>query len=172
MNYKIFTFLFLSFIYLNTSAYAQQDAAVIMKKAFSQAKKENKNVFLIFHASWCGWCKKMDQQINDECCKQAFNSNYVITHLVVQESKKNKHLENPGAANILKKYNGDSSGIPFWLIFNQNGKLLEDSFDSNGQNLGCPATKDEVNMFVQKLNESSQLSTSQLETIKNRFIRK
>jgi thioredoxin-related protein len=31
-------------------------AEAIMKQACEEAAKEKKNVFLLFHASWCGWC--------------------------------------------------------------------------------------------------------------------
>ncbi len=37
----------------------------------------------------------------------------MLLNLVVKESKKNKHLENAGAEDILKRYKGDKSGIPF-----------------------------------------------------------
>ena len=40
---------------------AQEKASTILKDAYKQAKIEKKNVFVIFHASWCGWCKKMDR---------------------------------------------------------------------------------------------------------------
>ena len=40
----------------------------ILEKAYKQARLENKNVFVIFHASWCGWCHKMDTSLNDITC--------------------------------------------------------------------------------------------------------
>ncbi|WP_353097987.1 thioredoxin domain-containing protein [Empedobacter brevis] len=49
-----------------------QTATEILTKAQNQAKVENKNVFLIFHASWCGWCKKMEKKYGRPCCKIIF----------------------------------------------------------------------------------------------------
>ena len=172
MKLRLFTILIITSLYFGNKAVAQEKASDIMNIAFTKAKKENKNVFLIFHASWCGWCKKMDKQILDDCCKKLFTDNYIITHLVVLESDNNKHLENPGAAEILKKYKGDKSGIPFWLIFDKNGKLLEDSFDSSGQNLGCPASKGEVPEFINKLKSTSKLTNEELKIIENKFVNK
>jgi thioredoxin-related protein len=153
-------------------ATAQEKALSIMDKAYNQAKEENKNVFLMFHASWCGWCKKMDANMQDESCKEFFDRNYVITHLVVKESEKNKHLENPGADDLLKEHKGEGSGIPFWLIFDTNGKLLEDSFNSEMQNLGCPATEDEVALFIRKLEKTSDLTDKELNVVKEKFLAK
>src|SRR5690606_25443283 len=83
--------------------------------------------FLMFHASWCGWCHRMDDAMNDSTCKNFFTDNYVICHLVVKEMGDKKKLENPGAEELLAKYHGDKAGIPFWLIFDKNGNLLADS---------------------------------------------
>src|SRR6185369_6891149 len=69
----------------------------IMREAMQTAVKENKNIFIIFHASWCGWCHKMDSSIADKNCRDYFSKNYVIRHLVVDESRDKKGLENPGA---------------------------------------------------------------------------
>ena len=41
----------------------------ILSTAYNQAQKEKKNVFVIFSASWCGWCKKMDASMNDRTTK-------------------------------------------------------------------------------------------------------
>ena len=71
-------------------------AKLIIEKAIAEAAKSQKNVFVIFHASWCGWCHKMDNSMNDEKLKDFFTNNYVIVHLTVDESKDNKDLENPG----------------------------------------------------------------------------
>ncbi len=40
-----------------------------LKESMQQAAAENKNVFIIFHASWCGWCHKMDTSMNDQSVK-------------------------------------------------------------------------------------------------------
>jgi len=149
----------------------------IMKEALQRASKENKNVFLMFHASWCGWCKKMDAALMDEVCKDSFDKNYVIIHMVVKESQNKKHLENPGAAEFLAKYNGDKSGIPFWLIFDKKGKLLADSFmrpegvglDQPGSNIGCPGLDNEVAAFIDILKASSSMTEKELAIISERF---
>ena len=133
-----------------STSIAQEKASVVLERAISQAKKEKKNVFVMYHASWCGWCKKMEGNLQDASIKPYFDKNYVTTFLTVQE-REDKSLENPGAEEILKKYKADKSGIPFWQIYDANGKLLADSFDASGQNLGCPTTKEEVAVFLDKL---------------------
>ena len=147
-------------------------AKEIMNTAYQSAKKENKNVFLMFTASWCTWCHRMDENIRDKLCKEFFDTNYIITHLSVNESKESKHLENPGAHVFLVKLKGKNQGIPFWVIFDVNGNVLENSLDSNGSNLGCPATKEEVNQFMSKLKNTSELNEKQLEIINEVFVKK
>lgn len=148
------------------------NASEILKNACSKAKIENKNIFLNYSASWCGWCKKMDEQIKSETCSSLFESNYIFVNLVVNESKSNKHLETPGGQAILEKYNGERSGLPFFVILNEDGNLLEDSFDSNGQNLGCPVSGHEVEYFIEILKNTSSLSTKDLNKISTVFLSK
>lgn len=160
-------------------SFAQKPATTdaILKEAYAKASKENKKVLIIFHASWCGWCKKMDSSLNDISCKQFFEDNYVIRHLAVYETKDNKYLENPGAFDLLKKYNGEDQGIPYWLIFDKDGQLLADSkmrpegagFDSKGDNCGCPAEKNEVSYFINILRQTSNLTNEEAGAIEKRF---
>ncbi|HRP56529.1 thioredoxin family protein [Agriterribacter sp.] len=168
----VFILLFLS------SAFAQPPSATeVLNEASAQAAKENKNVFVIFHASWCGWCHKMDSSMSDPACKAFFDASYIITHLVVKELKGKEQLENPGALALMKKYKGDQSGIPFWLVFNSKGILLADSkmrpegagTDATGNNSGCPATEKEVAYFIEVLKKTSSLNPGQLSIIQKRF---
>jgi len=150
---------------------------VVMKRAYAQAKKENKKVLLIFHASWCGWCKKMDACLEDPGCKKFFDDNYVIAHLDVLEQKAKANLENPGSLNQLKAFKGEKSGLPFWVILDAKGKLLADSqirpagasLDTPGESIGCPAQENEVAYFLQLLKSTSKLTDDQLAIIGKRF---
>jgi len=148
----------------------------ILKESYQLAVKENKNVFIMFHASWCGWCKKMDRSMNDETCKKFFEDYFVIRHLVVNESADKKNLENPGADELRKKYYGAGLGIPFWLVFDKDGKLLADSKmrggeagPEAGENIGCPASEKEVLYFIDILKKTTRLNAKELEIIYKRF---
>jgi len=162
----------------NVSAQSPSPASgKILAAAYSKAAKEKKNVLIIFHASWCSWCKKMDASINDETCKSLFEKNYVITHLTVDEDKNKKHHENKGADLVRKKYHGEDAGLPFWIIMDKNGKLLGDSFlrkegestSGPGENVGCPAEEKEVTAFIALLKKTSKLTDDELKIIAERF---
>ncbi|WP_448702297.1 thioredoxin family protein [Mucilaginibacter sp. AW1-3] len=149
----------------------------VLKQAYTQAAKENKKVLLIFHASWCGWCKKMEASLNDPSCKTMFDDNYVIATLDVLERPAKASLENPGSLDVLKKYKGEKSGLPFWLVLDANGKELADSqvrpagasLDAPGESVGCPASEKEVAFFVGVLKATSKLNDEQLAVIAKRF---
>lgn len=167
---KIRTLVTCLFLLANlAAATAQETASSILETASAQAKKENKKVFVMFHASWCSWCKKMDNNMKSDACRKLFDDNYVVAHIVLQESAKNKSLENPGGDEILKKFKGEKSGLPYFVILDPKGNLLADSNDAKGQNLGCPASPEEVAVFTEKLKKTSKLTDKQLAVITETF---
>lgn len=175
-KFLVFAFASLVLSQLTIAQPSPPSASDIFNEAQSVAAKENKKVFIIFHASWCGWCHRMDSSMNDPVCKKFFDDNFVVRHVVVSESPDKKNLENPGGEEMMKKYHGDGQGIPFWLIFDKDGKLLADSKirkqgqgPDAGDNSGCPASEKEVAFFVDKLKQTTSLTDQQLEIIKNRF---
>ena len=93
------------FVCITCAIHAQDkttSAEVIIREACSLAAKERKNVFILFHASWCGWCHKMDTAMNDAKVRDMFASNYIIRNIVVHEFEDKKKLENPGGEILLK----------------------------------------------------------------------
>jgi hypothetical protein len=160
---------------LSAQAQTNPPAGKIMANAYRQATKENKNIFLIFHASWCTWCHKMDEAMNDKKCKAFFQSNYVVVHLTVGESDASKNT--PGADAYLNRFHGDSAGLPFWVVTNNRGVWLADSYmrkegqtkDSVGVNIGCPAEDVEVDAFCKALKVTSKMTDKQLSIIASRF---
>jgi thioredoxin-related protein len=153
-------------------------SSTVMNAAYAKAKAEHKNVILMFHASWCGWCKKMEASINDSTCRKSFNDNYVIVYLDILENKGKENLENAGGIDMLKSFGGDpAGGIPFWVIIDANGKSLGNSYlpPADGSkatakdNVGCPAADNEVAYFAGLLKSTSKLTDAQLAIIKTRF---
>lgn len=154
-----------------------QSVEHILKQAQLQAKEENKNVFVLFTASWCSWCKKMKATMEDPSIEKLFNDNYVIKYIVTLERKTKKSLENPGSEELLNKYGGKNQGIPYYLIFNPQGNLLADSkmvknkevLKGEGSNIGCPGTPYEIDAFAYKLKETSTLTDKELILIASKF---
>jgi len=85
-------------------------------------------------------------------------------------------LENPGADKMRNDFGGKDQGIPYWLVFDSNGKLLADSKMRKvgtqimaGDNVGCPASEKEVLYFLSVLRKTSKMSREELEIIQKRF---
>ena len=171
--------LFFTFVTLSFFATAQTNlsAKEMLQDAYKKAAVEKKNVMVIFHASWCGWCHKMDSSMNDATTKKFFSDNYVTIHFTVFESPENKKMETPGAAEFNKLYKGDKAGLPFWLVMDSKGNLLADSFirpaggslQISGDNIGCPSEPKEVDAFIKILKATSKLSVQELAVIAKRF---
>ncbi|MFN8240703.1 MAG: thioredoxin family protein [Bacteroidales bacterium] len=174
------TRLLLSLLMISAAVMAQpkpEPADKVLKDAVTVAARENKLVMIVFHASWCGWCKKFDASVNDPSCKDYFDRNFVIRHLTVMESNDKKADENPGGAEMFDKFGGTGSGIPFFLVFDKKGTLLADSkmrpegagLDVKGSNMGCPAAPEEVAYFVKMLRKITTVTDSEAQAITERF---
>ena len=173
--------LFVTFsLFITCSLHAQTTiptANDILKRAVLDAGDQNKKVLLMFHASWCGWCHKMDSSLNDISGKKFFDDNFVITHVTVLESKGKENLENPGGLEMMLKYNGKDQGLPYWVVLDKNAKLLFDSQERTtqpdgtvkGANIGCPASQKEVDKFIEILKNTTSLTAPQLAIIAKRF---
>jgi thioredoxin-related protein len=179
---KLIPFLLCMFLFTGVMAQeTPQPAQTVLDEALALAAQENKNVCIIFHASWCGWCKRMDSIMNTPQNKPLFEGNWVTRHLTVMESKPElKKTENPGGMDMMTKYGGAKSGIPYFLIFNPKGQLLFDSNmpakDRNGMNIrtntGCPASPEEVEYFSYVLKHSTRLTDEQIKMVGESFLLK
>ena len=100
----------------NPSDNAQQKIDALLK----QAKKEKKNVILQAGGNWCSWCLLFNDFIKTNTkVKKELQSNFLYYHLNYSKENKNEA--------VFKKYapNGDKLGYPFFIVLNQNGKVLK-----------------------------------------------
>lgn len=164
-----------AFVFAVNQMNAQESTAKLLEKAQIEAKKTGKKIFVKFEASWCGWCHRMTKNMKAESTKKFFEENFVMVPIVVKESPKNKKLENPGGDALIKKYNNGSSrvGLPFWFILDSDLKMVTDSYNAKKQNLGCPATPDEVEVFIQKLRKHApKFNNADAAIIRKQFVKK
>jgi thiol:disulfide interchange protein len=129
-------------------------ASEILKSAQKDAKAAKKNVMVIFHASWCGWCKKLDAFLADPKMGKMMTDSYVIVHLDVLENPDKKELENAGAMDLMQKWGGGTVGLPFTVVLDPSGKMVSSSLTTPmkpNTNIGYPAAPEEITYFMTML---------------------
>lgn len=127
-------------------------AAQLLASAQKQAAGEHKNVLVMFHSSWCGWCKRLAGVMDKPEFKPLFTQNYVVVSLDVSENGPQKKLENPGADKVMADLGGAHSGLPFYAFVDASGTPLANSIavpDPGGtrENIGYPNTHVEIAAF-------------------------
>jgi thiol-disulfide isomerase/thioredoxin len=139
-------------------------AEALLESAKEKARAEGKNVLVLFHASWCKWCKKMEAFMDKPEFKPFFEDNFVPVWLTVYERGEELKNENPGANDVLTWLGGNKMGIPFFAVLNSDGKLLMNSVRKplgtpTGQNIGFPAAPEEIEHFVTMLKTGAPKAT-------------
>jgi len=154
------------------TAKAPQPVETLLTLAKAKAKAEKKSVFVIFHASWCGWCKKMEAALDSKELKPVFDKHFVFVMVDTGESADKKNLENPGGQKLMADLGGDKAGFPFYAILDASGKKLVDSrLPAEGKepsNIGHPAKPEEIAWFMAMLQKSApRMTEAEQKTIKS-----
>lgn len=143
-------------------------AEEILKAAKAQAKAEHKNILLEFGASWCGNCKLYERLLNDPAMHPILSKAFVIATMDTGErASDTKHANTPGGLEFENSVGGKGSGWPFLVILDANGKPIVDSYrpepkaKSGKDNIGYPATPEEIDWFVEMLRRSAPVLTKQ-----------
>lgn len=134
-------------------------AAQVLEEAKAKAAAGQKNIFLIFRASWCGWCKKLDTFIETPENKAIIDRYFVVAHLTIQEEADKAALNHPGGEEVLARIGGKNSGLPYFAFLDARGALIVNSTlppegKRGGSNIGYPVQPDEIDWFMAMLRKA------------------
>lgn len=162
---------------LGTANFSQApSAADLLKTSSNKAKSEKKGLMVGFHASWCGWCKKMEAVLARPEVKPVWEKHFVTLWLTVDEAADKKALENPGAAELRRDNKGEGQGIPFFYFVDPaSGKTIINSIrpateGDKGGNVGCPVEPFEIEFFLTMVKKSRPgISSADLQVLRAGF---
>ena len=145
-----------------------QDATSQLKAA----AKTGKTTFVLFHASWCGWCHKLEDFMATKEIKPIMDKHFTTLWWDVMEQGDKKSLETPGAAEYMKTWKATSAGLPWGIMLDRKGKAIGNMFkDGVKDNTGYPASADEIATFMKLLAKGApKMTAAEKSTIENALV--
>jgi thiol-disulfide isomerase/thioredoxin len=156
-----FAFTALLMISALASAAVEKVASPILVKPSAQAKAENKLVFVVFSASWCGPCRALHATLEHGPAQPIWDKYFVTASVIVDENGDKVKLDTPGGNELRTKLGGDNAGIPFFAILRPDGTVLGNSYMQPGKNnMGCPMSAEELAAFDNLLRAAAPKMTA------------
>lgn len=133
----------------------------LIVKASQDAAKSGKNVLVIFHASWCGWCHRFDKFLDTTEEGKMVKNGLEVVHVTVLEDPKHKADENEGGLALMEELGGKNAGLPFMAILDsKTGKMVVNSMMKGKgdklSNTGYPAQPEEIAHFNTMLEKGAK----------------
>lgn len=153
----------------------QRPAKDLLAEATTSAAAGKKTVFVGFHASWCGWCRKLEKVLGSPGVKEAFDARFETVWLTVQERGSKKSLNTPGAQELYRQWaRHDDVGLPFYAFLGGTGTVLASSvIGPDGkvdENLGYPGDAPELERFLGLLRKAAPgITPDELSAIRSGF---
>ena len=151
---------------------APPTAEAVLAAAAKAGQPEKKNILVVFHASWCGWCRKLEAVLSSPSAKEILERHYEKAGLTVLERGDKEALENAGAEELLTSLAGKDAGLPFTAVLDRKSRrpIATSNTSGPGTNVGFPAKTDELDHFVGMLRKGApRMTAAEAETIRAAF---
>ena len=129
-----------------------RDAEAMLADGLAKAKAENKRVFLIMSASWCGPCRLLARFLVAN--KGELDRHYVFVKLDISRDT--------GAESLRNRFKeAESGGVPWYVILDDAGQPLitsndkELDADSGNNNVGFPSSKEGIAHFLKMIKQTA-----------------
>jgi len=147
-----------------------RDAQKMLNDALAQAKSEDKRVFFIFSASWCGPCRMLARFLAPH--KPELEKHFVFVKLDIS---RDKHAE-----ELRERFKESASGgVPWYCILDSESKILATSNlpevnpKYGTSNMGFPTEPREVEHFIGLLRKTApQLAPEKLAEYRAELLKK
>jgi thiol-disulfide isomerase/thioredoxin len=133
---------------------AAPPASEVMAAAEAQATAQHKNIFLIFHASWCTYCRQLDTFLAAPENRGVVDKYFVVVHLTIQEYGAKASLNHPGGIEVRDAVGGKNTALPFFAFLDSRGTLIVNTINSRGVNIGYPDAPEEIDWFLVMLKKA------------------
>jgi thiol-disulfide isomerase/thioredoxin len=135
------------------------DAAALLQSVLRHEDGDDRPVFLMFSASWCGLCHKLVRFLNDDQVKPIFEHRFRFVELDVDETAEHRSLVKPGAQKLRDVLIGLAGGLPFYAVVDTTGKPVANSLTGSRDNVGYPGSSKEVEHFLQVFGSAGPVLT-------------
>ncbi len=146
---------------------APDPAQILVNNAVAKAQGSDKHVLIIFRATWCKWCVRLEKAFENPQIGKIIDEHFVVATLnVFERGDKVQTFENPGAREIIARYGNKDSGLPFLAFLDAKGTLIANSNVMPAQqNIGYPGSKDEIVAFIRLLKKAAPRMTKAQQSV-------
>jgi thiol-disulfide isomerase/thioredoxin len=144
--------------FLSRHKLLERDAERLLAEALRQAKAEDRRVFLILSASWCGPCRRLARFLDGQ--HEELERHYVFVKLDID---RDAH-----ATAVRARYQGKlAGGVPWYVILAPDGKALvtsnapEADPEEGPPNIGFPSTPEGIDHFLRMLRQTAPRLTEE-----------